>query len=338
MPRSSQSADRLSGPSRKIIGLGIFVVLAVIGYTLLWFYLADQLRGRVEAFLAGLEGRDIVASCEALDVRGYPFRIGVFCDSVSAETLAGEPVSFASAAFRSAAQVYAPGHIVSEIDGPVTVGLSEGEPVLADWTSLQASTVFSTAGLNRASLETRDLNASWEAGIGPVAINAASLAFHTRENGPDAEIALSADDARFEGAALPAGLPLFDLTGAARLTDGAGFLAGETLSREALRGRRGHLTDAAVTLEDGAALRLNGPFEIADDGEISGEFDVSIRDLERWTATAGDLVPQLRSTLESAGGMLRALGGSDGVIDVTLNVDGGRVSLGFIPLGRIPPI
>jgi hypothetical protein len=36
--------------------------------------------------------------------------------------------------------------------------------------------------------------------------------------------------------------------------------------------------------------------------------------------------------------MLGALGGSDGVIDVTLNVDDGRVSLGFIPLGRIPPI
>jgi hypothetical protein len=31
--------------------------------------------------LAGLEGRDIAASCESLDVRGYPFRIGVFCDS-----------------------------------------------------------------------------------------------------------------------------------------------------------------------------------------------------------------------------------------------------------------
>jgi hypothetical protein len=180
------------------------------------------------------------------------------------------------------------------MDGPVTLALPDGTPLTADWQSLQASTVFTTGGLNRASFETRTVNASWDAGIGPFALNAGTLAIHARENGPDAELALSADDARLEGAALPIALPAFDFAGSVRLTDGAGFLAGDTLSVETLRGRSGQLTDAALTLEDGAALQLSGPFQIAENGEITGEFDVSIRDLERWTTTAGELIPQLR--------------------------------------------
>jgi hypothetical protein len=333
------SGKRAMAPSAKIAGLAIFVVFAVLAYTALWFYLAGQLQNRVEGLIAGLRDDNVTAACDNLDVRGYPFRIGLACDGVQAATAGGTPASLSTASFRSAAQVYKPGHIVSELDGPLRVALAGGEAVDANWGSLQASTIFGTSGLDRASLDGRDIAAEFSIhNVSDMRLAADNLQVHTRRNGDDLDLAFMSNRTRIEGGGLPANVPELDLVGEARVAGGSGFLGGRSLSAAELRGTSGELTNATAALAGGAQLRLSGPYEIAEDGLISGTFDLAIDNLPVWQATLADIVPQARSTIETAGGILRSLGGGQDGLSVQLQVREGRVALGIIPIGRIPPI
>lgn len=336
MARSSDR--RSSGAARKILGLAFFVVIAIAVYSIVWYYLADQLRSRVEGLIAGLEAEAIAAECGDLDIRGYPFRLGVFCDSVSAERTGAEPASLTTAAFRSAAQIYRPGHIVSELDGPASFTTPAGESVTADWQSLQASTVFSTSGLQRASLDGGSITADIVSGEDDMQAEIAGLQFHTRRNGPDLDLALSAEGAQITTAGLPAPLPAFDLAGQATITDGADFLSGRQIAVEELRGTRGQLHETVLTTEGGAALRISGPFEIAEDGLISGAFRIGIEKLPDWQATLSAALPMFAGPIQTAGGVLSSLAGDGDSVSFDLAVRDGRVMLGIIPIGELPPI
>ena len=78
---SSSRADT-SGVTRKLIRLAIAVVLVGALYTGGWFYAASWVKDTVDRQLAASEQGMHSASCSNLTVRGFPFRIGLFCDSV----------------------------------------------------------------------------------------------------------------------------------------------------------------------------------------------------------------------------------------------------------------
>ena len=94
--------------SRRFAWLAAAIVVVVAAYTGAWFYAAGMIETRIgEAMQAS--GGDAVPRCERPSARGYPFRIGVFCDAVAFEDARGE-ISVRAGAFRSAAQVYDPFH------------------------------------------------------------------------------------------------------------------------------------------------------------------------------------------------------------------------------------
>ena len=69
---------------RRILWLGVFVVLLFGGYSAGWFYLA----GRLEAMASASDRRaqprrQSSAECANPVARGFPFRLGVYCDSVA---------------------------------------------------------------------------------------------------------------------------------------------------------------------------------------------------------------------------------------------------------------
>ncbi|WP_157928830.1 DUF2125 domain-containing protein [Pararhizobium haloflavum] len=334
MVRSSTDGRRK--PSTKLVGLAIFILAAILCYSAVWYYLADQLKGRVQGLIADLAAEEVVASCDDLEVRGYPFRLGVFCSRVTAD--GAQEGSVSAASFRSAAQIYRPGHIVSELDGPMEVSRPDGENVTADWSSLRASTVFGTSGLQRASIEGRDVDAAINSpDIGSVGFDASTLEMHGRANGPDLDFAIRTTGAILENPALPVDLPQLDLVGEAQITNGRDFLSGRAIEVEALRGASGRLTNVSVVLDGGASLRLSGPFAFTESGLLSGEFDVAIDQLEIWTTTLSELLPGARSMVRTAGGLMQSMGDGES-LSVTLQVREGRVAFGIIPIGEIPPI
>lgn len=334
MERSS--AKRGMRPSTKIVLLAVFAVVGMGVYSAGWYYLAGQLAGRVEGLIASLSEDGVSLSCDNLDVRGYPFRLGVFCDGITASDMTSGDMNVTTAAFRSAAQIYRPNHVVSELEAPVRAVLANGASLALDWQALQSSTVFGTSGLSRASLQGNALVAQVEGGA--IDATADTLQLHTRRNGEDLELAFMLEGARLGGLVAPTNLPSFDFVAEAIFSDGAGFLAGRRLAAEELRGTSGVLSNATAAIDGGGRAVLNGPFEIAEDGLISGAFDLRIERLSDWQALIAAQMPGAEGTIETATGFLRAFGGGGDTISVTLQVSDGRVALGIIPIGRIPPI
>lgn len=324
-------------PSTKLALLAGVVILLIAGYTLVWFQLADRLRERVESFLVNLGDQGLVAECDNLDVRGYPFRIGVFCDAIRAEN--GGEFTVAADAFRSAAQVYEPGHIVSELDGPIKVHLDSGEDFGAEWEVLRASTVFSTDGLMRASLEGRAIDGDVVLAAGTQAgISAESAELHARRRGSDLDLAVRATGAGIDETIAGAALPAVDVAAEATLHDGAGFLGERAIEPAALRGSSGQLDNARLILPEGAALTVSGPFDIAEDGEISGAFAVTVEEPASMVEAFAALFPEYRVEIEKGAGLITSFGGGQDGLSFDLQVRKGRVFVGIIPLGRIPPI
>jgi hypothetical protein len=145
MAASSQSRS-----GRRFWLLGGGIVLAIALYTGGWFYAASELKNTVLKAIAPGNAAGVTGECSNIDFRGYPFRIGLFCSKVDVD----DNVNGVSATFgelRSAAQVYAPGHIVWELDSPAEIRTAHGLSINAEWTNLQSSLVTKFKGVDRTS-------------------------------------------------------------------------------------------------------------------------------------------------------------------------------------------
>jgi len=116
------------------------VILAAI-WSGLWFLAS----AKAETTLAGWREREAKAgrihSCERQTIGGYPFRIEVLCAEPLAELRNIEPpVVLKAKALLAAVQVYDPKLIVSEFEGPLTIG-EPGKPpnFVANWKLGQSS-------------------------------------------------------------------------------------------------------------------------------------------------------------------------------------------------------
>lgn len=122
----ARSSDKTAAkPQRRFVWLAVFIVALVAAYSGAWFYLARQLESRGAFLISDLANRNVHADCEEMEVKGYPFRLGVFCNSVSADDQL-HSASLSTGSFRSAAQIYRPNHIVSELDSPVKISMGDG--------------------------------------------------------------------------------------------------------------------------------------------------------------------------------------------------------------------
>src|SRR5262245_9199426 len=132
------SEPRKPNYSRRFLWLAIFIVVLFGGYSLAWYYAAGWVQDFAATQIANLNRDGRSADCANTTARGYPFRMGLFCDSVHLADPATQ-LTAAAGAFRSAAQVYDPFHIVAELDGPATISTAAASALAFDWKNLRAS-------------------------------------------------------------------------------------------------------------------------------------------------------------------------------------------------------
>src|SRR5690606_41417388 len=113
----SSSPESGSPYTRRILWLSMLVITAGAVYTGIWYYCAQLLEERVETTLTRLNGNGVRAHCEEPEIHGYPFRLGVRCRSVFYEDVK-EGVSFRAEATETAANIYAPKHVVMNVKSP----------------------------------------------------------------------------------------------------------------------------------------------------------------------------------------------------------------------------
>lgn len=280
----------------------------------------------------GRDGRS--AECTNLMVRGYPFRMGLFCDGVRYEDPRRQ-VAASAAAFRSAAQIYNPFHVVAELDGPANITLPQIGPLSLSWQNLRASTVLAKDLPDRASVEADAFAAQGLFGgvADTILANIGHAEGHMRRNGADLDLAGSFADAKLNPV-LTKEIALPPLTGEADLT----IIGGTDLRRldaDSLRGRSGTIRTLALSTGDTAGLWIAGPFAFSAEGVLTGDFKVTIRNPKALAAQLAEMFPDRAGQIKAATMGLTALGDS---LTLQLRVADGKATLGFIPLGEIPPL
>ncbi len=336
MERSSEKAQAAS--NRRFLWLGLAIVIAIIAYSGFWFYLARQLESRSEFLLSDLASRNVEAQCDAMEVRGYPFRLGVFCNSVSADDRLNG-ASLSAGEFRSAAQIYRPNHIVSELDGPATLS---GNGMAADlnWQVLSASTVFSLSGLSRASVQSSDLTAEFRqaAQTDTLGLAAGTSEVHVRRNEADLDAAVRLEAAKLTSGSGSFSLPAFDLQGNVTLADRAWMLGGQQQADNPWHNLSASLNGMSATLDGGAVLEASGPFSIDGDGLLTAKFNLEVSGREAWQDILTEAFPDAADTIANAISLLGGIGRAQDSLTLPININRGRIMIGFIPLGRLPPV
>lgn len=153
----SRSARRRSA---RYIGLLVLVVALIGGWSWFWHYAA----GQAQVAIAGWRDRETKAgrvyTCNSQDIGGYPFRIEVSCDKVSAQLRSNQPpLQFKSGDLLVAVQVYDPTLLIAEFHGPLSVA-EPGQPpfLVANWKLGQASVRGTPAAPQRMSMVFDDPN------------------------------------------------------------------------------------------------------------------------------------------------------------------------------------
>lgn len=325
--------------SRKLLWLALAILIVLAGYSAVWFVLAGQMKSRLATVLDQPNTAGVAGQCTDMDVRGFPFRIGVFCNQVKVDdTRHGISASFG--ALRSAAQVYAPGHSVLELDGPAEIRMTPGTSISANWTQMQASAVVNTGGLNRTSLAYKALAGTVVTPMSPDSgtFSAEQGEMHVRANGDDVDIAMSVNQLRLKVPEVDSPVPPVNASADLTILGRAPWLASATLPADPLYGTSGTVRAIQIDLGEGLIANASGPFRVSDVGVVSGEFKLSLNNVDAWRTQLTAVAPDQASIIKTATKLMKALSNGSNDASVTINVRDGTAFLGFIPIGKLPPL
>lgn len=334
MSSSSQSKS-VSG---KILILGLAVAAFCLIYTGAWFWGTGKARAWLTSELANRRFNGISITCNDADVKGFPFRFGLSCGSISAQgAIPGSQASFG--ALRSAAQVYAPGHSVFELDGPAVIRTGHGVLATINWSLLHGSIVASLDGIDRTSIETSQTKAELSSSF---TNDSAELTFehgelHLRRNNGDLDVATYSTGTHLTSTMPFSQLPPFGFTAELTIADYASFLAGQRPAPDTTI--KGQIHQFLFDFGDQGKLKLSGPFSRSPDGLISGEFDLEADNFTVLADTLKQAFPDARQTIDLSRQLLKGMTSDGKTARVHIAVKNGAMYLGgFIPLGTIPPV
>ncbi len=321
----------------KIRILGLFTALFVLLYSGAWFYASGWIKTRVGNQIASGRENGQSWQCPDLDIRGYPFRIGLFCSSIALD-IPASGLSLTAGKLQSAAQVYYPGHSIVELEGPLELHANTGLQVSATWDLAHASVVAGLKGLNRYSMELKALQSRFTSANPASAFSVASpdAQIHLRQNGADLDFAATLLDASVAMAVLPTSVPPFSFAADLTLAGQAGLIAGVPMT--SLHNQS--VTIRQIQIDAGAKglVRLSGPITIDHDGLVSGTITVTVDKVEALRTTVTGLFPETTETANMVAPLLAGMAQADGTVTLTLTIARGAVSLGLIPLGVVPSL
>ncbi|WP_322989201.1 DUF2125 domain-containing protein [Hoeflea sp.] len=330
---STNPATRPS--SRRFVWLGVAILAAIALWTIGWYTVAARIEAHLPVAMQQIAGTDASADCANAEIRGYPFRFGLFCDRLGYIN-PKEALALEAGALRSAAQFYRPGHVVSEIDGPLLIS-APGLELQIDWQILQSSIRATTVGLDRGSIDSRNVSIDID-GTGlqqKLALAAERFTAHARKNGLDLDIAAYGEHVRGN---IIADTGASTLALEATLPGRAGLL--DMPYQPLLPPYEAQVHRLSVGFEGDVSLQITGPVRIAADGLVSGDLQISIRGQDQIAEIVARFNPEMGENVRRFGPMLAALDSvpGDDAITLPLTIRNGNLSMGMFPLGRLPAL
>lgn len=341
--------------------LGLLLVMAGVG--IVWGYLSWRASAELDAWLQREADLGRTWSCPDRSIGGFPFRIEVTCLQPTFTGVAeGQPISGRLGKIHTVAQIYNPGHVIVEVDGPLAVTTSAGDRLDAEWQLARASIHGRPgAGLDRLSAEVNVPRVTIAGPRGNLALTATLADFHIRRT-PDRPAADGAYDiaSRIVGATVPPLDALLGGTAPAQLDLVATItqaepLAGRGLPSELERWRAagGRLQISTGTLAHGTRrIDLSGNVGLDDAHRPQGRLDVTVSGLDDMLArfglggrggALGGLIAGVLGGRPATGGAQAAepapgaAQAPKGMV-LPLRMENGRASLGPLPLLALPPL
>ncbi|GEO86312.1 MULTISPECIES: DUF2125 domain-containing protein [Alphaproteobacteria] len=328
-----------STASRKVARLAVAIAVAILVYSGLWFAAAGAIEKKLGEILSGDNPAAIEAACTDRTVGGFPFRLGVTCAQLTVDDhFHGLSATFG--AFRSAAQFYAPGHVLWELEGPAQVRSSLGFSLALQWTQLHSSLSAGLSGLARSSIEVKDLQTLMTARVDGETIEtkAPHAEAHVRRSGDDLDLAVLARDAVMFWRGQPPLLPPLSASVDMTLIGKAKYLDLEGDRGEGLYGSQAEIRRFVADMGEGRVLTLSGPISVGTDGMLSGQLHVEVEGIKAWRTALRTSFPEERKTIDNAADVLGAIFGGKDKGKADLTVTDGVVSLGIFPIAVLPPL
>lgn len=326
---SSEAPKPKKSYSRRFFWLAVFIVILFGGYSAGWYYVADRILQATKVAIAEANRDGVTAECANPAMHGYPFRIGVYCDSVAYDN-SGEQVAFAAGNLRTAGQIYDPARIVAELDGPARLDLPEEQQIELSWDALRASVRLAQPLPERLSIEG---NAMTVVAGGKSLGKADAFEAHARPSGADLDLASSVDGLAVDPAMAPdRKLPVLSSRSDISIKDGVALLQAGAKS---LRGTSGTIRTLELSSGPDTGFGLAGTFSVDADGLVDADLQLTIRDPKGLSVVLADAIPEERNTIEAGFSGLVSLGAQP---SLPVFIRKGAARLGFIQLGQIPPV
>jgi hypothetical protein len=328
------SSDTPGQPgSRKFIWLTAGIILAIIAYTGGWFYVGGMIERNVDQTLrrAGVDGGE--ALCSNREARGYPFRIGLFCDRLS--FIDGqEEIRVEGNGLRTAAQFYDPFRIVGELDD-LRLRLSQARGGFgATGRDVRFSASLDQPLPQRASMTMNDVSVDttpFDQGVATV-LRALAGEAHMRQREGDLDLSVQGRSLRLTPPELAAGIDLDRVAVDLTVEDGVRLAAAPP---ESLRGISFIVRTASAFVSEEAGITVSGPVSIGADGLIDAKLEVQ---MDRPAEVAESLAAALPGRADQIRAAMTGFAMLGSAASLPLRIEKGRARIGFIQLGRVPPL
>lgn len=304
-----------------------------------WFIVAKNIDTQLSEMIEQRRATGETANCDNQMVRGFPFRFGVFCDAAS---FANTDISVNIGAIRSAAQFYNPTHVIIEADSPLQLR-TRSNNIIVTWDGARTSIIHADPLPRRLSIEIKQPRMETPA---MATMGAEALTAHMRHlNQTDDRGGQAGDMEIAMQITAPDLSPLlgkdavrtpFNLDIDATLKQlAARYVSGE---RATLLTNTGVIVHrAAVLLSNDSGLLVDGTLSTDARGLISGVLTVRLVDVDAVINGLTAAFPLKRNIIALLNNLPRSGTNSDEA-SLTLILNKGLVSFGFIPIGTLPPL
>ncbi len=328
------SSDTPGQPgSRKFIWLTAGIILAIIAYTGGWFYLGGMVEQNLDQTLRRAGGDGGEAQCSNREARGYPFRIGLFCDKLSFVD-GQEEIRVEGNGLRTAAQIYDPYKIVGELDD-LRLRLSQDRGGFgATGRDVRFSASLDQPLPQRASMTMSDVSVDstpFGQGVATV-LRALAGEAHMRQREGDLDLSVQGRSLRLTPPELAAGIDLARVSVDLTVEDGV-RLAVTPL--ESLRDLRFVVRTASAFVSEEAGVTVSGPVSIGADGLIDAKLEVQ---MDRPAEVAESLAAALPGRADQIRAAMTGFAMLGNAASLPLRIEKGRARIGFIQLGRVPAL
>jgi hypothetical protein len=313
-----------------LIWLPLLLVLIGIAYTFAWMHLAGVVRSRVEGTLAALRATGATADCADHEVRGFPLHFILRCKSIRYADPASASV-ISAASMRATATIYNPRHIHIGLAAPAEVRMPGIGPIVVHWRKMQGE-LFPPLGREAAVEIHGEMLVAERTQAEPI-FTVASMRGKASAVGEDADLGSRFDGLEF-GPSLPNLEALPPLSGDADIlvAGGAGLALQDARS---FRGRSVQIKKLMLSPSDDASVTVKGRASVDEEGRLSADLKVRLRNPQELAAALKLAFPEAAREIDNAAAMVAMLGGNP-LVPVTIRE--GKVTVGFIPLGRIPTL